>query len=146
MVSVLGMLGLAALSGDVAGQSLVPTGPSMFGHAAPVALEWQPLPPDAPRPSAGKAAVGTLRPAQPASPRDTVANGAIIGAVIGAVALGGFGALVCKLEQEEGGASCLPDIVRVAAIGAAIGAGAGLVIDAALTRHADVTLRVGLTF
>jgi hypothetical protein len=146
IVSVLGMLGLVALSGDVAGQSLIPAGPSKFGHAAPFAFAWPPLPPDATRPSAGRAAVGTLRPAQASASRDTVANGAIIGAVVGAVAVGGFGAFVCKLQQEEGGASCLPDVFRVAAIGAAIGAGAGLVIDAALTRHAGVTVRVGLTF
>jgi hypothetical protein len=43
---------------------------------------------------------------------------------------GAFAAALCNTYQEEGGASCLPDTFRFAAIGGAIGAGAGLAIDA----------------
>lgn len=89
---------------------------------------------------------GVARPAQPASSRDSVKNGAIIGAIAGAVGLGAFGALICHLYQEEGGPSCLPDTLRVAAIGAAIGTGAGVAVDAALTRNAGVAVRVAVRF
>jgi hypothetical protein len=90
--------------------------------------------------------VGVAQPAQRGASRDTLKNGAIIGAVVGAVGLGALGAFICNLYQEEGGASCLPDTLRVAAIGAAIGLGAGVAVDAALTRNAGVTVRVGFTF
>jgi hypothetical protein len=89
---------------------------------------------------------GTGRPAQRSSSRDSLKNGAIIGAVVGAVGLGAFGALICHLYQEEGGPSCLPDTLRVAAIGAAIGTGAGIAVDAALTRNAGVAVRVAVKF
>jgi hypothetical protein len=62
------------------------------------------------------------------------------------VGLGAFGALLCHLYREEGGASCLPDTLRVAAIGAAVGAGAGVAVDAAFTRNAGVAVRVGVKF
>ena len=86
--------------------------------------------------------VGRAQPAQRGSSRDTLKNGAIIGAVVGAVGLGAFGAFICHLYQEVGGASCLPDTLRIAAIGT----GAGVAVDAALTRHAGVTARIGVTF
>ena len=90
--------------------------------------------------------MGIAQPAQRGLSRDTLKNGAIIGAIVGAVGLGAFGAFICNLYQEEGGASCLPDTLRVAAIGAAIGTGAGVAVDAALTRHAGVTVRIGVKF
>lgn len=90
--------------------------------------------------------VSIAQPAKRGSSRDTLKNGAIIGAVVGAVSLGAFGALICNLYQEEDGASCLPDTLRGAAIGAAIGVGAGVVVDAALTRHAGVTVRIRVKF
>lgn len=68
------------------------------------------------------------------------------GAIVGAVGLGALGALICQLYQEEGGASCLPDALRGAAIGAAIGTGAGVAVDAALTRHTGVAVRVRVRF
>ena len=77
--------------------------------------------------------------------RDSLSNGAIIGAVIGGVAIGAFAAAVCKAYQEEGGASCLPDTFRFAAIGAAIGTGAGLAIDAARNDR-RVTVRFAIRF
>jgi hypothetical protein len=89
---------------------------------------------------------GIAWPAQRSSSRDSLKNGAIMGAVVGAVGLGAFGALICHLYQEEGGPSCLPDTLRVAAIGAAIGTGAGVAVDAALTRNAGVAVRVAVKF
>ena len=89
---------------------------------------------------------GVAQAAQRGSSRDTLKNGAIIGALVGAVSLGVFGAIICNLEQEEGGASCLPDTLRVAAIGAAIGIGAGVAVDAALTRRAGVVVHIGVKF
>jgi hypothetical protein len=80
------------------------------------------------------------------SSRDTLKNGAIIGAVVGAAGLGALAALICNAYQEEGGASCLRDTLRGAAIGAAIGIGAGVAVDAAFTRHAGVTVRIGVAF
>jgi hypothetical protein len=86
------------------------------------------------------------QPPRPRSSRDTVMNGALIGALIGAVGLGAFGAFICHLHQEEGGASCLRDTMRVGAIGAAIGMGAGVAVDAALTSNAGVTVRIRVDF
>jgi hypothetical protein len=110
------------------------------------ALGWPRLP-ETRRPSLHpEGLVGVAQPAQRGASRDTLKNGAIIGAVVGAVGLGAFGAFICNLYQEEGGESCLPDTLRVAAIGAAIGLGAGVAVDAALTRNAGITVRVGFTF
>jgi hypothetical protein len=78
--------------------------------------------------------------------RDPVKNGAIIGAVIGAVGFGVFAATLCHVYREEGGPSCMPDTLRFAAIGAAIGTGAGLAIDVARSRHPGVTVRVAVRF
>lgn len=89
---------------------------------------------------------GTAQPAQRISSRDTLKNGAIVGAVAGALGAGAFGALICHLYQEDGGASCWPDALRVAAIGAAIGTGTGLAVDAALTRQPGVAVRVRVAF
>ena len=58
---------------------------------------------------------------------------------------GAFAAALCNTYQEEGGASCLPDTFRFAAIGGAIGAGAGLAIDAARS-HRGVTVRIAIRF
>jgi len=77
--------------------------------------------------------------------RDSLRNGAIIGTVIGAAAFGAFAAALCNAYQEEGVDSCLPDTLRFAAIGGAIGAGAGLAIDA-LRSHRSVTVRWAIRF
>ena len=89
---------------------------------------------------------GIPQPAQRASSRDPLKNGAIIGAIAGAVGLGALGGLICHLYQEDGDPSCWSDTLRLAAIGAAIGTGAGITVDAALTRHPGVGVRVGVTF
>ncbi len=93
---------------------------------------------------AGKVRNGTIGQ-QPVGSRDPLSNGAIIGAVIGAVAFGAFAAAVCHAYQEEGGASCVPDTLGFAAIGAAIGTGTGLAIDAARS-HRGITVRLAIRF
>jgi hypothetical protein len=77
--------------------------------------------------------------------RDSLRNGAVIGAVIGALAAGAFAATLCNAYQEKGGASCVPDTLGFAAIGGAIGTGAGLAIDAARTER-GVTVRLAISF
>ena len=78
--------------------------------------------------------------------RDSVANGILIGAAIGAAAFGTFAGIVCKVQQEPEGPSCMSDTLRIAAIGAAIGAGGGLAIDAALTRQSGVRVSLAVRF
>jgi hypothetical protein len=84
--------------------------------------------------------------AQHGSSRDTLANGALLGAVAGSAGAAAFAALICHIYQEQRGPSCWPDTLRGAAIGAAIGTVAGVTIDAAFTRKAGVALRVGVSF
>jgi hypothetical protein len=139
------MLGLVVLSSDATGQSGGPIPRWMVGQSTPSALVWPPLV-DVQRQSLTTEALIGKAPPQAKSSRDTLENGAIIGAVAGAVALGAFGAFYCHLYQEEGGPSCLSDTLRATAIGAANGTGAGLAVDAALTRHAGVTLRIRIKF
>jgi hypothetical protein len=69
--------------------------------------------------------------AQRAASRDSLRNGALIGAAVGAAALGGLAATICHVQREKGGPSCVPDSLRFAAIGGAIGLGAGIAIDVA---------------
>jgi hypothetical protein len=87
----------------------------------------------------------SAEPPQHVGSRDSLRNGAIFGAVIGAVALGAIAATLCHAYREEGGASCVPDTLRFAAIGGAIGTGAGLAIDAARSQR-GVTVRFAITF
>lgn len=76
---------------------------------------------------------------------DSLKNGAIIGTLIGAAGFGAFAAVLCHAYQEEDGASCLPDTLRFAAIGGAIGGGLGLAIDA--SRHdRGINVRVAIRF
>jgi hypothetical protein len=82
---------------------------------------------------------------QPARSRDSLANGAIIGAIIGAASVGAFAAVLCRAYQEEGDPSCFPDTLRFAAIGGAIGGGVGLTIDAARSQR-SVTVRIAVRF
>lgn len=78
--------------------------------------------------------------------RDSLANGILIGAAIGAAALGTFGAIVCKAMQQPDEPSCVDDTLRLAAIGGAIGAGGGLVIDAARSRQSGVRVSLAVRF
>jgi hypothetical protein len=76
---------------------------------------------------------------------DSLRNGAILGAVIGAAAFGAFAATLCRAYRESGGASCVPDTVKFAAIGGAIGAGAGVAVDAARGQR-GITVRLAIRF
>jgi hypothetical protein len=81
-------------------------------------------------------------PPQRAASRDSLRNGAVIGAVIGAAALGAFAATLCHVHRERGGASCAPEAIRFAAIGGAIGLGAGIAIDVARSSGPMVRLTI----
>jgi len=70
----------------------------------------------------------------PRQPRDSLKNGAIVGALIGAVGFGLTGTWVCNMLQEPGDPSCLGGVLMFSAIGAGIGAGAGIGIDALVDR------------
>ncbi|HET9359248.1 MAG TPA: hypothetical protein VFO58_05835 [Vicinamibacterales bacterium] len=146
VVSLVVALGLALLSSDAAAQSAAPIS-SPGGQSSPLSLRW-PVLVGLERQSLAPGAL-TIE-AQPAPqrrpPHDSLKNGAIIGAVVGAGALGALGAFYCNLYQEEGGPSCRSDTLRAAAIGAAIGTGTGLVLDAAFERHAGVTVRMRVRF
>ena len=74
-------------------------------------------------------------PAAPAQPqRDSILNGTIIGAVIGAAVLGSIGTTFCVLLKEPGEPSCWRSFAQTGALGAVIGAGAGAGIDALRAR------------
>jgi hypothetical protein len=127
------MLCLAGAWRPVSAQQTTPTAPSLFVPADGV--------------------VGSAQPAPRASTRDSLKNGGIVGAIVGAVTSGAVAAVICKLYQEEGGASCLGDILRGALIGAAIGTGVGVAVDvvlprrdAASPRHTAVTMRIAIKF
>ena len=81
-------------------------------------------------------------PPQGTAARDSLRNGALIGAVIGAAALGAFAATLCHLHRERGGSSCVPDTIRFAAIEGAIGLGAGIAVDVARSSSPMVRLTV----
>ncbi|HEX6162004.1 MAG TPA: hypothetical protein VFZ31_01475 [Vicinamibacterales bacterium] len=66
--------------------------------------------------------------------RDSVRNGAIIGAVIGAVALAAPGAWICHMLKEPGDPPCLKGVLTLGAVGAGVGAAAGAGVDALFVR------------
>ena len=66
---------------------------------------------------------------------DSKKNGAIIGAIVGGVALGGFVGFLCNALKEPGDPSCLPWTLLYVGVGAGIGAVAGLGIDALIARQ-----------
>jgi hypothetical protein len=119
--------------------------PTVAGHGRVISAFARPRL-DVGNPSLVLKGLADAAPAQRRSSRDTVRNGAIIGAIAGALGAGAFGGLICRLYQEEGGPSCWPDALRGAAIGAAIGTGAGIAVDAARTRHPGVGVRISVTF
>ena len=71
------------------------------------------------------------------SSRDSLKNGAIIGAVIGGVAMGAAGTWVCSMLREPGDPPCWKSVLPVAAIFAGIGAAAGAGIDALASRRPE---------
>ena len=67
--------------------------------------------------------------------RDSVANGAIIGAVVGAAIMGGFVTFLCNALKEPGDPSCWKSSGLAIGIGAGAGALGGAGIDALLARE-----------
>ena len=84
--------------------------------------------------------VAATPPAQPPGD-DSLKNGALIGAVIGGVALGGFVSWLCNMLQEPSDPSCLGGSLLYAGVGAGIGAAAGAGIDALASTSAPSGLR-----
>lgn len=146
IASLIVPLWLLVLPSDAVAQTGAPKPLSMDRQLA-ASARVSPLALALDRPSLSvRALTGRAQLAQRGRSRDSLKNGTIIGAVVGAVALGAFGAVLCNAQQEPGGPSCLTDTLRVAALGAAIGAGAGLAVDAALTRRAGVTVSIAIRF
>lgn len=66
--------------------------------------------------------------------RDSIKNGALIGAIIGGIAFGGFVGWLCNALQEPSDPSCLGPSLVYTGVGAGIGAAAGAGIDALFMR------------
>lgn len=90
-----------------------------------------------------RAIADALKAEQPAmrERRDSVKNGALIGAVIGGIAFGGFVAWLCNQLQEPSDPSCVGPSLLYTGVGAGIGAGAGAGIDALMSASAPSALR-----
>jgi hypothetical protein len=73
-------------------------------------------------------------PSPPQSSRDSIKNGTIAGAVLGAVAMGGFVGWLCHQLKEPGDPSCWKSVAYAGALGAGAGAAAGAGIDALISR------------
>ena len=95
-----------------------------------------------------KAVAAALAAEQPAmrESRDSVKNGALIGAVIGGIALGGFVGWLCNMLQEPSDPSCLPPAMLYTGIGAGIGAAGGAGIDLLFSRSGPPSLRLRSSF
>jgi hypothetical protein len=81
-----------------------------------------------------------LRSARPSPPPaqsrdDSIKNGALIGAIVGGIALGGFVGWLCNMLQEPSDPSCLPPSLLYTGVGAGIGAAAGAGLDALMFRR-----------
>ena len=94
-----------------------------------------PFPANSLRESIRAAAASAQAPAT-AGRRDSLVNGAVIGAVAGGVTLGVIGGVICTLLHEEGNPPCWRGTLAVGAIGAGIGAAAGVGIDAMISTTA----------
>jgi hypothetical protein len=84
--------------------------------------------------SASALAIGLEQIPPAVRSRDSLKNGAIIGAVIGFVSLAAPGAWICEMLREPGNPPCWKGAITVGAIGAGIGAAAGAGIDALMSR------------
>ena len=90
-----------------------------------------------------KAVADALAAEQPVArePRDSLKNGALVGAIIGGIALGGFVSWLCNALQEPSDPSCLSPSLLYIGVGAGIGAAAGAGIDALFSVSAPSPLR-----
>jgi hypothetical protein len=142
--SLLAILGIAMIPTSLFAQPSASNPASANIPAAPVALR-----PATVGQMLRLSALGERRdmggpPPQRAPSRDSLRNGAVIGAVIGAAAFGAFAATICHVHRERGGPSCVPDAFRFAAIGGAIGLGAGIAID--IAQSSGPMVRVAIAF
>ena len=82
-----------------------------------------------------KAVADALAAEQPAKRerRDSLKNGAILGAIVGAAVFGGYVTFLCNMLREPGGPSCLGSSLLGIGIGAGIGLAGGAGIDALMT-------------
>ena len=142
--SVVGMLGIAMTPTSLFAQSSDPNATAVAILGAAVAVRPAPAEQRLHRSLSGELVRVGGPPPQRAASCDALRNGAVIGAVIGAAALGAFGATLCHQYRERGGASCVPDAIRFAAIGGAIGLGAGIAIDVA--RDSSPMVRLTIAF
>ena len=76
-----------------------------------------------------------------ANQRDSVKNGMIIGALVGALAMGAGAGLLCKALQEPTDPSCWKSVGVGGLYGAGIGVAAGAGIDALFVRQPQATRR-----
>ena len=92
-----------------------------------------------------KAVIDALAAEQPAmrEKRDSVKNGALIGAVVGAAIFGGFVTFLCNALQEPSDPSCLGSSLMGIGIGAGAGALGGAGIDALMYRGGPPPPKVG---
>ena len=144
VTSVVAMLGVAMIPTSLFALSSDPNGKAVAIPGAAVAVRPTPAEQRLHRSLSGEPVRLGGPPPQRAASRDSLRNGAVIGAVIGAAAVGAFGATLCHQYRERGGASCVPDAIRFAAIGGAIGLGAGIAIDVA--RDSSPMVRLTIAF
>ena len=79
-------------------------------------------------------ALATPAMAQTTHRRDSLKNGAIIGAIAGAAVFGGYVTFLCNALQEPSDPSCLGSSLLGIGLGAGIGAAAGAGFDALAQR------------
>ena len=72
--------------------------------------------------------------------RDSVKNGAIIGAVIGGAGMAIFTTYLCNALKEPGDPSCWRGVLTISALFAGIGAAAGAGVDALVARQTPLPL------
>jgi hypothetical protein len=82
-------------------------------------------------------------PAQNPPSRDSLKNGAIIGAIAGAALFGGYVTFLCNVLREPSDPSCLGSSLVAVAIGVGGGAAAGAGIDALFSRPQNQFMRRG---
>ena len=88
-------------------------------------------------------AVADARRAWEATPaRDSLKDGALIGAVAGGIALGTYVAVLCRAFGTEYDLSCFKGTLAGAALGAGAGAAAGAGIDALFLKGPRMTFTV----
>jgi hypothetical protein len=87
------------------------------------------------------AAAGPLTKRQ--GSRDSLENGAVVGAILGGLGAALFGAYLCNAVGEEGDPPCWRGVLVIGALGAGAGAAAGAGVDAMLFRSGPrLVLRV----